>query len=1201
MPQLNPLAIRPQRRVLFALSSLALVVGSLLATTGCQQDESAQARAYQSTDRTQLVGGPGALGEVGDYVIENDEIRLVIQNDTFNRGTGLFGGSLIDADLVRQDGQGDPFGGNGRDAFGEAFPAFFLEVIDPDEIVILDADDFPERDDIDDGAAILEVRGDGGEFVTLARFFNQAMVNAYEPDWGDILGGELPDSDGPALVEFTARYILEPGDRHVRIESELTNVDDGDLPFPNPVVELLIDQFLGDDDGIDIEFDDFSVPTGLALGFGAMNDLFMPGFGYDVRFGLEDTYEEQEIDLPALPGHLTEVLATSSTDGVSYGFATSPDEDANFPYNKQQSQGAAEDYYGDDVEPHEMLFLFEAAGYGGAFTHELPDVLEPGETFTATNHFVVGSGDVASIRDEVYGLHDIDTHTVTGRIFDDATGEAVGEHANIFIYEASDGSCAADDDPYIVNQAHTNADGYFEFQLPSGDYCYRTQHYGDTADFESFAVDDQPVQLQATAPGHAYVEAFITDHTGNPIPAKMTIVGTYEPRPDMQTRDFLFDLSVGERWRTSESVDIDPDDGSAEFIETIEFSSADGRASAPVTPGEYTVYFSRGSEYELVEQQIEVSAGDVATLNAQVERLYNPDGYLSGDYHMHAEGSIDSGLDYNDRVISIAGEGVEVVVSSDHNYIADYTPYIHRNNLQPFLRSIVGLELTTMEAGHFNAFPLRQDVTSQNRGSVAWQNDPPDQIFDRLRDTDFIGTENTVIQVNHPRDSILGYFSQHNVDALSGVAELPINALDDGAGPQDRALAAAASPSGPAFAQRGIDGEETTFSYDFDAIEIFNGKRIHLIHHFRMPDHSELSDDDLDFFRDDDENGDENGDDDDLDIPEAGTILCDGDDVAYPGGLDDWFNFLNYRRPGDGDEPGDYRKYTATANSDSHHYGSPDDPEPGFPKNYFWAGHNDPQNLRPGELSQALHDNHNIATNGPFVTFSINDEPVGSTTSTDDGQVTIDVTVKAADWVVGDEGLTLDVVANGERIIEDIPVELQDYRWNDQIEIDLDDYDFLHHADGGDIRDTWFLVEVTGDNNMFPVVQPAEIPMVPFDEALGSIAEPFGFGDTPESLAPSEITDIYPIAFTNPIWVIDNEDGDDRTEFEPPEPPVAQCVDDSFQAGQLTAPDHDGLPFGERRLDARTIELHHDHPSLIEREQGELRDVRSLFNHWHDH
>ncbi len=1197
---------------LLALALSALLATALLFASGCESDPDEDvetfSRAYRVGHRSQLIGGPTALGDVGDWVLENDKIRILVQDLTFNRGAGLFGGSLIDADLVRFDGKGNAFGGDGRDTFGELFPAFFLEVIDPDEIVIV-------NDGSDGEAAVLEVRGRGGEFVTMLRFFNHAMVNAYEADIADIVGGELPTSDGEPLVTFTMRYILEPGAQYVRMEAEMVNESFSSLTFPNRDIINALGLFLPD-----VNLSGFTVPTGMVLGFGALNRLFVPGIGYDIRFGMEDLYEEP-VELPAIPGHRVDLLATSGNRGISYGFAMEPSEESNFVFNKPEHYEGA--------TPDELLFLFYASGFAGAFTHEVPTRLAPSfcdperpaaetcadlqeqcldalaegastarcedraqecldrydtcletreqhpERFIARTYFIVGEGDVSSVRDQFYDIRGTETFTVSGRALLDRDATPADAHTQILIYEGIPGAsgqeaCTPTDDasPYLKSQAQTNREGAFQFNLPEGQYCYRVRGGGATSDFVPFSVEsDRHLNVSVPAPGR--LEAFVIDETGRPVPAKITLVGHYDPIPELPTRRYLFDMSVGESYRPSEFVSYDEDDTSPRrYIEAIGFATADGQAVLHARPGTYTAYVSRGAEYDLFTKEVELTPGGIARVNARIHRRLNPDGYLSADLHLHAQGSIDSGLDYNQRVISVAAEGLEVAVATDHNYISDYSPYIYRNNLETFVRSIIGLELTTFEAGHFNAFPLRQDIAETNRGSIAWQDIPPQRIFDELRSMGSV-PEGTIIQVNHPRDSLLGYFNQHYLDPLTAVADLPINTAAPGV---DSILAAAISPNGPAFVEEVmVDGEReyrSTFSYDFDAIEIYNGKRIHLLRHFRMPfDKADMPQEIRDQL--DEEQYDA--------LPDnKGVILCDGDDVAYPGGLDDWYNFLNYRRP-----DGTYRRYTATANSDSHHAGAMGDAEPGFPKNYIYVGHNNPQRLMPDELVRGMQEHHVIITNGPFISMHVNDSPVGSTVNQAGDEVTLDLYATAVDWV-GVERFT--IVANGEYIYEGL-IELDDNgEWRDSVTLPID-------------GDTWFVMEAEGDNNLFPVVQPAEIPQIAFDQVIGSLAGAFGFGGEVEGLAPREVTEIRPLAITNPIWVIN--DGS-RSEFEPPEPPLASCVDGQLQMLESRLAE-DFVPFGERRLDAQSVPLHlHDH-TPVSREQGELRDARLIFEHWMGH
>src|SRR5690606_8273933 len=118
-------------------------------------------------------------------------VRVLVQDKTFNRGAGVFGGSLIDADVARSTNEGSVLGGSGNDSFGEMFPAFFLEMIEPEQIAVI-------NDGSDGEAAIVEVRGRGGEFITMLRYLNQLLVGSYkEPGTvlQEVIQKRPPDSD----------------------------------------------------------------------------------------------------------------------------------------------------------------------------------------------------------------------------------------------------------------------------------------------------------------------------------------------------------------------------------------------------------------------------------------------------------------------------------------------------------------------------------------------------------------------------------------------------------------------------------------------------------------------------------------------------------------------------------------------------------------------------------------------------------------------------------------------------------------------------------------------------------------------------------------------------------------------------------------------------------------------------------------------
>src|SRR5688572_29892202 len=132
-----------------------LLLGPVLALAllaGCN-DRTVVAKQIRS--RSELIGGPRAIGEVNDYLLANERIRVIVQNDGYSRGFGIYGGSLIDADLQRPETFGDSAGGHGNDNFSELFPGLFLKAMKPTSI---------ETQNNEDGSASVIVRGEPADF-----------------------------------------------------------------------------------------------------------------------------------------------------------------------------------------------------------------------------------------------------------------------------------------------------------------------------------------------------------------------------------------------------------------------------------------------------------------------------------------------------------------------------------------------------------------------------------------------------------------------------------------------------------------------------------------------------------------------------------------------------------------------------------------------------------------------------------------------------------------------------------------------------------------------------------------------------------------------------------------------------------------------------------------------------------------------------
>jgi len=172
----------------------------------------------------------------------------------------------------------------------------------------------------------------------------------------------------------------------------------------------------------------------------------------------------------------------------------------------------------------------------------------------------------------------------------------------------------------------------------------------------------------------------------------------------------------------------------------------DGRIEQELRPGTYTLYVSRGLEYTIRKiPNVVIQAGKTTTVDASlanIRRVVNTTGYMSADFHIHSARSLDSSAPPLDRVRSFAGEGLEVMVATDHDINTDYLPLIAKLGLGPFITSIVGTEVTTSVGtppffsnawGHINAWPQIHDPTARREGAIEDENVSVNVIYDRLR------------------------------------------------------------------------------------------------------------------------------------------------------------------------------------------------------------------------------------------------------------------------------------------------------------------------------------------------------------------------------------------------------------------------------------------------------------------------------------
>ncbi len=171
--------------------------------------------------------------------------------------------------------------------------------------------------------------------------------------------------------------------------------------------------------------------------------------------------------------------------------------------------------------------------------------------------------------------------------------------------------------------------------------------------------------------------------------------------------------------------------------------SSTGEATFGLPAGKYKIYAGRGFEYSLATHDLSVRKGDDAKVSLQIERQVDTSGYVACDTHVHTlthSGHGDSTI--QERMITLAGEGIELPIATDHNVHIDHAPFAAEMNVSQYFTPVVGNEYTT-SVGHFNIFPVSVDQEVPDRQLKTWP-----EIFKEVEDK----TQAQIIILNHARD-----------------------------------------------------------------------------------------------------------------------------------------------------------------------------------------------------------------------------------------------------------------------------------------------------------------------------------------------------------------------------------------------------------------------------------------------------------------
>lgn len=200
-----------------------------------------------------------------------------------------------------------------------------------------------------------------------------------------------------------------------------------------------------------------------------------------------------------------------------------------------------------------------------------------------------------------------------------------------------------------------------------------------------------------------------------------------------------------------------------------------GQARLSLVAGDYEIHAGRGFEWSLATEKVRLRPGENRQLKLSLNREVDTRGWIAVDSHIHTlthSGHGDATL--RERILTIAGEGIELAVATEHNHHADYAPAAQSAGLEGAFATVVGNEVTTKQ-GHFNAFPVDHGAPVVYHLETDWS-----KLLPAIRATPGV----RVITLNHPRDLHSGFvpFGEAEFDGDTGIhrraADFKIDAIE---------------------------------------------------------------------------------------------------------------------------------------------------------------------------------------------------------------------------------------------------------------------------------------------------------------------------------------------------------------------------------------------------------------------------------------
>jgi hypothetical protein len=273
----------------------------------------------------------------------------------------------------------------------------------------------------------------------------------------------------------------------------------------------------------------------------------------------------------------------------------------------------------------------------------------------------------------------------------------------------------------------------------------------DDIEVGEIKLDSRP--LKAALNESALAITVSDDDTQQPLPSRITIA-------DRNGSLFPFYIDTAQSTTNNQPPATNHQPPSVALRPGVVYTGS-GTVRIGLPAGYYALYVSRGFEYNVRTQHLTLPPGRTYPMLVRLRREVPTQGMIACDTHVHTftySGHGDATIE--ERMLTLAGEGIELPIATDHNTLTDYVEAARKMGVQDYFTPVIGDEVTT-DAGHFNIFPVQSGSRVPNHRLTDWP-----KLMEELRTTPGL----RVVVLNHPRNVHSNFqpFADKNFNPVTG-------------------------------------------------------------------------------------------------------------------------------------------------------------------------------------------------------------------------------------------------------------------------------------------------------------------------------------------------------------------------------------------------------------------------------------------------